>query len=77
MSKPVYVLGVSGKSDAAHAGDAHHPAAALIKDGEIVALAGEERFVRVKYAIGPFPSNPAQFCLGTAGKRQFPHREVR
>ncbi len=67
MSKPVYVLGVSGKSDAAHAGDAHHPAAALIKDGEIVAAAGEERFVRVKYAIGHFPFNAAKFCLETAG----------
>ncbi len=46
--KPVYVLGVSGKYNQGSSGDAHHPATALIKDGEIVALASEERFVRVK-----------------------------
>src|SRR5688572_11429864 len=67
MSKPVYVLGVSGKNNAAQAGDAHHPAAALLKDGEIVALASEERFVRVKYAIGHFPYYSTKFCLDTAG----------
>lgn len=67
MSKPVYVLGVSGKYGAAASGDAHHPAAALLKDGEIVALAGEERFIRIKYAIGHFPYHAAKFCLDTAG----------
>lgn len=66
--KPVYVLGVSGKYNAgAGSGDAHHPAAALLKDGEIVALASEERFVRVKYAIGFFPYHCTKFCLDTAG----------
>ncbi|MBK9154760.1 MAG: hypothetical protein IPM25_11190 [Chloracidobacterium sp.] len=66
--KPVYVIGVSGKfNGAGSAGDAHHPAAALLKDGEIVALASEERFVRVKYAIGFFPYHSAKFCLDTAG----------
>jgi carbamoyltransferase len=65
--RPVYVLGVSGKNNSSQAGDAHHPAAALIKDGEIVALASEERFVRVKYALGFFPYNSAKFCLDTAG----------
>lgn len=67
MSKPVYVLGVSGKFGAAGGGDAHHPSAALLKDGEIVALASEERFIRVKYAIGHFPYYAAKFCLDTAG----------
>lgn len=67
MSKPIYVLGVSGKNDAASGGDGHHPAAALIKDGEIVALGCEERFVRVKYAIGYFPYRSAKYCLDTAG----------
>src|SRR5688500_10869743 len=67
MSEPVYVLGVSGKGGAASAGDAHHPAAALLRDGEIVALASEERFIRVKYAIGQFPYYAAKFCLDTAG----------
>lgn len=66
--KPIYVLGLSGKYKGdSSAGDAHHPAAALIKDGEIVALASEERFVRVKYALGHFPYNAAKFCLDTAG----------
>lgn len=62
-----YVLGVSGKYNQSSGGDAHHPAAALLKDGEIVALASEERFVRVKYAIGYFPYNAIKFCLDTAG----------
>lgn len=63
----VYVLGISGKGSGATAGDAHHPAAALLKDGEIVALASEERFIRVKYAIGHFPYHSVKFCLETAG----------
>ncbi len=66
MKQPVYVLGVSGKNSAASS-DAHHPAAALLKDGEIVALAEEERFIRVKYALGRFPYNAVKFCLDTAG----------
>ncbi len=66
--KPVYIIGVSGKyNSGAGSGDAHHPAAALLKDGEIVALASEERFVRVKYAIGFFPYHSVKFCLDTAG----------
>jgi len=65
--KPVYVLGISGKINANTGGDAHHPAAALLKDGEIVALASEERFVRIKYAIGHFPYYSIKFCLDTAG----------
>ncbi|MEO8649953.1 MAG: hypothetical protein ABI539_12375 [Acidobacteriota bacterium] len=36
MSKPVYVLGVSGKYNQSGSADAHHPAAALLRDGEIV-----------------------------------------
>ncbi len=67
QKKPIYVLGVSGRHGAASTGDAHHPAAALIKDGEIIAAASEERFVRVKYAIGLFPYYAAKFCLDTAG----------
>ncbi|MCX8020056.1 MAG: hypothetical protein N2747_06135 [Chitinophagaceae bacterium] len=66
--KSVYVLGISGKfASGVPGGDAHHPSAALLKDGEIVALASEERFVRVKYAIGFFPYHSIKFCLDTAG----------
>ncbi|MCX7640297.1 MAG: hypothetical protein N2Z23_07640 [Pyrinomonadaceae bacterium] len=65
--KHVYVLGISGKYGLGGAADAHHPAAALLKDGEIVAMGSEERFVRVKYAIGFFPYHSIKFCLDTAG----------
>ncbi len=67
-SKPVYVLGISGKyNQGGGGGDAHHPAVALLKDGEIVAMESEERFVRVKHAIGHFPVNSINFCLNFAG----------
>ena len=66
-TQPVYVLGISGKYNQGSPGDAHHPAAVLLKDGHIVAMAGEERFVRVKFAIGFFPYNAIKFCLDTAG----------
>jgi len=45
----------------------HHPAAVLLKNGEIVAMCEEERFVRIKEAPGIFPLNAIQFCLGQAG----------
>ncbi len=40
----------------------HDSAAALIKDGEIIAAAQEERFSRKKHDSG-FPKNAIQFCL--------------
>ncbi|MGD9562030.1 MAG: carbamoyltransferase [Pyrinomonadaceae bacterium] len=64
---PVYVLGISGNNGEASGGDAHHPASALLRDGEIVAMAGEERFNRVKHSIGYFPYQSARFCLNEAG----------
>lgn len=45
----------------------HHPAAALLRNGEIVAMCEEERFVRVKEAPGIFPLNAIQFCLARGG----------
>ncbi len=42
------------------------PCAALIKGQEIVALAEEERFSRVKHASGAFPSLAVAFCLKQA-----------
>jgi predicted NodU family carbamoyl transferase len=66
--RPVYVLGISGKHNQGMMwGDAHHPSAALLKDGEIVAMESEERFVRIKYAIGHFPYYSIKFCLDQAG----------
>ena len=44
-----------------------HPSACVLKDGRLVAFAEEERFVRVKQALGYFPSNALRFCLEQAG----------
>lgn len=44
----------------------HDSAAALIKDGEIVAAAQEERFTRKKNDAA-FPANAVRFCLDYAG----------
>src|ERR1043166_7394028 len=44
----------------------HDSAACLIRDGEIVAAAQEERFTRVKGDAG-FPSNAVAYCLKEAG----------
>jgi len=44
----------------------HDSAAALIRDGEIVAAAQEERFTRKKHDHD-FPSHAVSYCLGEAG----------
>ena len=44
----------------------HDSAAALIKDGRIVAAAHEERFTRKKHDPS-FPQNAVQFCLDYGG----------
>jgi carbamoyltransferase len=59
-TKPQYVLGISAFY--------HDSAAALIRDGEIVAAAQEERFTRKKGDAG-FPAHAVEFCLRTAGIR--------
>ena len=53
----MYILGLTTLGDAA---------ATLIRDGEIVAAAEEERFSRKKHHSG-FPFNAIQFCLEEAG----------
>ncbi len=53
----MYVLGISR---------VHDSAAALVRDGEIVAFAEEERFTRVKHD-GRFPAKAIRFCLEQAG----------
>lgn len=40
-----------------------NPAAALVMDGRLVAMAEEERFVRIKTAPTHFPSNAVDYCL--------------
>ena len=44
----------------------HDSAAALIKDGNIVAAAQEERFTRKKHDAG-FPSKAVDYCLKAGG----------
>jgi carbamoyltransferase len=44
----------------------HDSAAALIRDGEVIAAAQEERFTRKKHDSG-FPAHAAEFCCSFAG----------
>jgi carbamoyltransferase len=43
------------------------PAVAIVKGGEVVAYAEEERFIRQKHAWGVYPIRSLQFCLDIAG----------
>ena len=54
----MYILGISAFY--------HDSAACLLKDGEIVAAAQEERFTRKKHDAG-FPTHAIQYCLKEAG----------
>jgi carbamoyltransferase len=54
----LYILGINCY--------AHDAAAGLLRDGEIVAIAEEERFVREKHS-GTFPINAINYCLQEAG----------
>jgi carbamoyltransferase len=54
----MYILGISAFY--------HDSAAALIKDGEVIAAAQEERFTRRKHDYS-FPSGAIDFCLKFAG----------
>ncbi|MEU9716278.1 carbamoyltransferase C-terminal domain-containing protein [Streptomyces sp. NPDC047976] len=56
------VLGVNGWPGASHDG-----AACLVVDGEVIALAEEERFTRNKHAYGEAPLNAAAYCLAEGG----------
>ena len=54
----MYILGISSFY--------HDSAACLIKDGEIIAAAQEERFTRKKHDSG-FPHNAILYCIQEAG----------
>ena len=56
------ILGLSGALN-------HDPSAALLIDGEIVAAAEEERFIRDKHAKNRMPLQAARFCLGVRRNR--------
>jgi carbamoyltransferase len=58
MSKPTHILGLSAYY--------HDSAAALLRDGEIVAAAQEERFSRKRHDAG-FPTLAIDYCLNEAG----------
>jgi carbamoyltransferase len=58
MSGPTFILGISAFY--------HDSAACILRDGEIVAAAQEERFTRKK-GDASFPANAVDFCLGRAG----------
>ncbi|MDZ4844811.1 MAG: carbamoyltransferase [Chitinophagales bacterium] len=55
----MYILGISAFY--------HDSAAAILKDGEIIAAAHEERFTRKKHDAN-FPVQAAKFCLEQCGK---------
>ena len=44
----------------------HNSAAALLKDGELVAAVEEERFTRIKHDSA-FPKRSIEYCLSVAG----------
>ena len=58
MTRPTYILGISAYY--------HDSAAALLKDGEVVAAGQEERFTRIK-GDASFPSEAVAFCMDRAG----------
>jgi len=59
----IYVMGICGGIRAGH----HDGAAALFRDGELVAAAEEERFLRVKHATARLPEQAMRYCLEAAG----------
>ena len=58
----MYILGINGWIERSH--DA---SACLIRDGKLVAMAEEERFVRDKHAYDRVPINASSYCLAEAG----------
>ena len=54
----MYILGISCYY--------HDSAAALLKDGEIIAAAQEERFTRIRHDQD-FPEQAVKYCLKEAG----------
>jgi carbamoyltransferase len=57
-TKPVHILGISAFY--------HDSAAALIRDGEVIAAGSEERFTRIK-GDAAFPIKAVEYCLAHAG----------
>jgi carbamoyltransferase len=58
MTRAMHILGISAFY--------HDSAAALVRDGEVVAAAQEERFSRIRHDSG-FPAKAVEYCLAAAG----------
>lgn len=62
MPKEQYILGIQGYSSS------HHSASAcLIKNGELIAMAEQDRFSRKKNQMGEIPHDALAFCLVQGG----------
>jgi len=59
----MYVIGISSGIKHGH----HDGAAVLLRDGELIAAAEEERFTLAKHARGELPRGAIGFCLKQAG----------
>ncbi|MEK9135152.1 MAG: carbamoyltransferase C-terminal domain-containing protein [Patescibacteria group bacterium] len=57
----MYILGINGWHTRSH-----DPSACLVKNGKILAMAEEERFIRQKYAFEKIPINATSYCLHEA-----------
>lgn len=47
----------------------HDPSAAIVRDGQVLALVDEERFIRHKHAFGVYPVHAIRYCLDQVGAR--------
>jgi carbamoyltransferase len=56
--KYMYILGINAYT--------HDTSAAIVRDGEVVAVGEEERFIRQKHTWG-FPAKSIEFCVEEAG----------
>lgn len=62
MTNNKYILGINGWYQRSH-----DSAACIIKNGEILAMAEEERFLRKKHAYDKVPINAVAWCLNKIG----------
>ena len=58
----MFILGINGWHMRSH-----DPSACIVKNGKILAMAEEERFIRQKHAFEKIPINAINFCLNEAG----------
>src|SRR5712691_5960813 len=55
----MYILGINGGVRSNN----QDASASLLKDGQLIAAAEEERFLKIKFATGVLPRNAIEFCL--------------